>query len=449
MEKNNMIYVANRLRNGKWALDADSFTSLAKLIDGKLTSESGFLSKLGNAVVSLLPHKTVDSSNPDLDGGFEAGSGMTEIIPVNGILVKGVSEDTEKELWLCDIDSLRESIEASASDPAVSEIILNFNSPGGEITGIAELGRYIDFVDTNIKPVKAWSETLCCSAAYWLASQCRDIGVTPSARIGNVGAFVLMVDRSEAIKESGVKIIPIYAGKYKMLGHGILPVTDEDMAIVQADIDKTYEQFKGDILSKRPISDANLQGLTYSGDDSLTINISDCVADTQEEYLTVETLSIEENNSDMKRNLIKANTVPITIQAVAVEETIATPVAVAPVVAEAPKEEPAKEEEKKADVDDTDSKSAKAENGKVTCPHCNKAFSMENTPEKEEKNESEEKDEPKKEAAAETVVAVATAPQVVAETKPMGLFEALGMSKVKKANSLHDAFAQAVSERTK
>ena len=41
----------------------------------------------------------------------------------------------------------------------------------------------------SIKPVTAYVRCMACSAAYWIASQCRAICAEPSALIGSIGVY--------------------------------------------------------------------------------------------------------------------------------------------------------------------------------------------------------------------------------------------------------------------
>lgn len=63
-------------------------------------------------------------------------------------------------------------------------IILSFDSPGGTVNGLYELGELIGRAS---KPVDAYVTGECCSAAYWLACKCDSITASRTSIIGCIG----------------------------------------------------------------------------------------------------------------------------------------------------------------------------------------------------------------------------------------------------------------------
>src|SRR5205807_410377 len=97
--------------------------------------------------------------------------------------------------------------------------------PGGETVGIEELGRKIVDIDENVKPVYVWTESQMASAAYWIGSQGRKLGMTPSSAVGSVGVYLLVLDATRQMEDQGLKIEAFSSGKYKMMGHEFRKLT--------------------------------------------------------------------------------------------------------------------------------------------------------------------------------------------------------------------------------
>jgi signal peptide peptidase SppA len=211
--------------------------------------------------------------------------GDIAIVNVCGILMKNVDEDVEMMLGLLNIDRISFTLDTLANDPTVSHIILNFDSPGGETTGIYELGQKIKDIDTNIKPIYSWSENQMDSAAYWLGSQARLIGMSPSANVGNVGVYILTPDESMKNENEGTRIQEIFSGKWKMMGHSHRSLTDEEKAYLQADVNKQHQMFKDIVKANRPeIKDEALEGLSYNGEDAFNLGLADIVCNSMAEF---------------------------------------------------------------------------------------------------------------------------------------------------------------------
>lgn len=84
---------------------------------------------------------------------------------------------------------LATDIQAALDDPAVSSLVLNLDSPGGEATGINELGDLI-YHARGRKPIKAYVGGDGASAAYWIASAADEVIADDTAQLGSVGVVL-------------------------------------------------------------------------------------------------------------------------------------------------------------------------------------------------------------------------------------------------------------------
>ena len=186
------------------------------------------------------------------------------VIPVMGILGKHLSE-LDMACGGCDVDSIGAAIDAAVADEAIRALVLDFDSPGGVVTGIPELADRIRG-EVSGKPLVAFTGAQCCSAAYWLASACGAVFATKSADLGSIGVYMALIDDSEWWKKEGFKLELIKAGKHKADGISGQPLSDEARARFQSDVDACYEMFTADVRSGRgTVSDEVMQGQTFMG----------------------------------------------------------------------------------------------------------------------------------------------------------------------------------------
>lgn len=81
---------------------------------------------------------------------------------------------------------LAKDITTAVEDSNVKAIVLNIDSPGGQVQGINELGKVI--VDAAArKPVVAYAGGMMASAAYWLGSAASQIVADETAALGSIG----------------------------------------------------------------------------------------------------------------------------------------------------------------------------------------------------------------------------------------------------------------------
>lgn len=84
------------------------------------------------------------------------------------------------------IESLSKDFNSALSDPSVNSILLNIDSPGGEVAGINEFAQMV-FDARGRKPIVAYVDGLSASAAYWIASAAHEIVADATAMIGSIG----------------------------------------------------------------------------------------------------------------------------------------------------------------------------------------------------------------------------------------------------------------------
>ncbi|MAG26227.1 hypothetical protein CMI47_11780 [Candidatus Pacearchaeota archaeon] len=105
--------------------------------------------------------------------------------------------------WGCTYDKIKMQLNAAAADPEVTKIVLVVDSPGGDAAGVAGAAAAVQAAAEQ-KPVIAHVDGLCCSAAYWLASQAHAIVATETSLVGSIGAILTAYSMDRLLKEVGI-----------------------------------------------------------------------------------------------------------------------------------------------------------------------------------------------------------------------------------------------------
>jgi len=137
------------------------------------------------------------------------------------------------------------------ADPSIKTVIFDINSPGGSTRGALECAGVIAKL-TLAKETIAYSSDCCCSAAYWLASQCGEIIAAPSATIGNVGTILACVDDSRQWEIAGLKLELFVSSPLKATGWSGKPFTDADRAYLQERMEQADAWIKEAVQRGRP-----------------------------------------------------------------------------------------------------------------------------------------------------------------------------------------------------
>lgn len=265
-----ILNLANKLASDKWLILPRVHKTMTEQVARFL--ETGTIPDIKEA-------HDQDKPFDELLAATQEDEPTVAIVEVNGVLMKHPSM-VDMLFGAMDIDSVHAALQNATEDESVHSIVIWFNSPGGTTTGIEELGRYIVECDAK-KPIYAFTDSMCASAAYWCASLCREVIITPSSCVGSVGVFALVLNDEKAMADAGMRVDAIYSGKYKLMGQTFHTLTPDERKILQDDVSKQHETFKNTILSRRPeISNEDMEGLTYEGAVAVEKHYADATVDS-------------------------------------------------------------------------------------------------------------------------------------------------------------------------
>ena len=145
------------------------------------------------------------------------------------------------------------------ADPEIGAIVLDVDSPGGQVGGVDELSQKI-FDARGRKPVVAVANHLMASAAYWIGTAADEIVVTPSGEVGSIGVFAVHKDMSKALEMEGVKVSLISEGRYKLDGNPYEPLAEEARAGIQERVSDYYESFIQSVARNRGVKPDAVRG---------------------------------------------------------------------------------------------------------------------------------------------------------------------------------------------
>jgi capsid assembly protease len=149
-------------------------------------------------------------------------------------------------------------IQAAVDDPRVGGIIIDCDSPGGNVYGVSEACAAL-MAARAVKPIVAVANPVTASAAYWMCCAASEVVVTPSGEVGSIGVYTYHEDLSKALADAGINMTIIKAGvsPKKSEQSSAFPLTDEAKAAMQAGVDRYGNQFVADIARARgkPVAD--------------------------------------------------------------------------------------------------------------------------------------------------------------------------------------------------
>jgi len=190
----------------------------------------------------------------------------------------------DKMCGACSYDDIKADIK-SAIAQGVSGIVMNIDSPGGEMTGCCETAQLIAET-TDVLPVYAFTDSLMASAAYHLAAGCTGIFTTGSATVGSIGCIIGFLDTSKAMEAQGVKPVYITSGKYKGAGAAGTSLTEDQYAYLEGMVMEAADGFKSFVTEHRPsVADDSMQGQVFFGRAAADNGLCDAVVDDIEDVV--------------------------------------------------------------------------------------------------------------------------------------------------------------------
>lgn len=222
----------NRITGDPWAITETALHTILEVAARENEAPEAVAAKLGRQLQNSY-------NATERDG--------VAIIPVTGPLFRyaniftAISGASSYELIARDFMSALEN-------PQISSIILDIDSPGGEVNGVSELASMI-FEARGTKPVIAYASGDAASGAYWIATAADEIVVSETSALGSIG--VVGIYRGKSAKESAETVeIVSSQSPHKRLD----PMSDDGRAKLQTRIDSMADVFVSTIARNRSVT---------------------------------------------------------------------------------------------------------------------------------------------------------------------------------------------------
>lgn len=189
-----------------------------------------------------------DNRTPNIRGGVAT-------IPIHGPLVKRGDMFTDVS-GLTSVDGIKSQMQAAAADPEVKSILLDIDSPGGQINGVSDLARVIRSA-SEAKPVVAYSDGAVASGAYWLAAAASEVVLSKTAIGGSIGAMMGWTDDREMKERLGLEDVEFISSQSPL--KNVKHDTDAGKAHYQQLVDDAARVFISEVAGYRGVAVATVE----------------------------------------------------------------------------------------------------------------------------------------------------------------------------------------------
>ncbi|HEV2365408.1 MAG TPA: S49 family peptidase [Caulobacteraceae bacterium] len=272
---NRLPHLAQRLFNTPLALHPDK----AEIVMAALADRFGVvrLFRGDGSAASLDIVLEEEEPAPERPSAYDQVSGVA-VIPVQGTLVAKLGTLAPFS-GMTGYDGVRQNFLVALEDPRVEAIVLDIDSPGGEVAGCFDLADTI-YKARGSKPIWAVLSESAYSAAYALAAAADRITVPRTGGVGSVGVIYLHADLSRALDKEGISVTLVTYGERKADLSEFLPLTKAAQARVQADVDTVGELFVETVARNRGLKASAVRETeagTFLGAGGVEIGLADAV----------------------------------------------------------------------------------------------------------------------------------------------------------------------------
>lgn len=298
-----------------WAMEPNAFERLREMV-----STAG-------------PDRLAAAATPSAAGvshpGYENRGGVA-VIQFSGAVTKHPSLWAKLFGGAAVTTDTRAALAGALADPSVNSILMVIDSPGGTISGVNDLAADVAAASA-LKPVCAYAEDMCASAAYWVGSQAGRLVGNATASVGSIGVFAAVPDISRLAKNLGVEMNVVKSVAGKGGGTAGAPVTEAQLAEVQRMVNAIHTQFAAAVNAGRGRDmGAVCDGRVYMGQEAVDLGLLDAIeplnvciakmqaaAEPKAEILATATYQEEPTMSD------KTPTVEVTLDTTKANEELA------------------------------------------------------------------------------------------------------------------------------
>jgi len=231
---------------------------------------------LGGGVLGLFLLTMVALVLTASGGGNAAGFGFgdrIQIVPVEGTLVES--------------RQIIEQLKRYEDTESVRAILLNIDSPGGDVATSQELYREIQRLrEEKGKTVVAYMSSVGASGAYYVACAAERIVASPGTLVGSIGVIGEWLNYGELLDWAMISSIVFKTGEFKDTGSPTRELTPAETEYFQGLIEDVHAQFVEAVADGRGLDIAQVRefadGRVFTGREARDLGMIDDIGNLQD-----------------------------------------------------------------------------------------------------------------------------------------------------------------------
>jgi protease-4 len=186
------------------------------------------------------------------------------------------------------VEDMRLALEQARDDNRVKAIVLEIDSPGGEVTAADEIYNAVTKARAR-KPVVVYMDSLAASGGYYVACGGKYLMANETTITGSIGVIIQTLNYEQLLNKIGLASVVFKSGKFKDILNGARPMTAEERELIQSFVMQTYDKFLGIVARERGVPADTLRntvadGRILSGKDALDNKLIDGLGQIEDAY---------------------------------------------------------------------------------------------------------------------------------------------------------------------
>jgi protease-4 len=186
------------------------------------------------------------------------------------------------------VEDLRLALQQARDDSRVKAIVLEIDSPGGEVTAADQIYNAVTKARAR-KPVVIYMDSLAASGGYYIACGGKYLMANETTITGSIGVIIQTLNYEQLFNKVGLASVVFKSGKFKDILNGARPMTPEERELIQRFVMETYDKFLGIVSKERNLPADQLRnniadGRILSGKEALNAKLIDGVGQIEDAY---------------------------------------------------------------------------------------------------------------------------------------------------------------------
>jgi protease IV len=206
------------------------------------------------------------------------------LITMRGLISSSIPGNVSESM----VEDMRLALQQARDDSRVKAIVLEIDSPGGEVTAADQIYNAVTKARAR-KPVVIYMDSLAASGGYYIACGGKYLMANETTITGSIGVIIQTLNYEQLFNKVGLASVVFKSGKFKDILNGARPMTPEEKELIQRFVMETYDKFLGIVSKERNLPADTLRngiadGRILSGKEALNAKLIDGVGQIEDAY---------------------------------------------------------------------------------------------------------------------------------------------------------------------